>query len=138
MASDLRSSIAFASLSVVYFFLGFTHRSDHLQYNDGTFSINAPFGLTLVRSAVLVLWPSGLLGLFASPVLRREAFFAVLPFTIAWMLIALLPYSFMTYTPYLPSRHTFLACSECRIFDWVVTCVCMEQPEQQIVDEFRP
>lgn len=105
-----RMLIPFAALALLYTGFVFASASTHLHFNDaGTFSLNAPFPLVLVRSAVRVLWIWGALAILAivlegSRVSRCQAGIAV-----AWVGITLLPYSFLTYMPRVPSRHLYLA-----------------------------
>jgi hypothetical protein len=85
-------------------------RSNSFRFSDGSFSLAAPFWITLPVSLSRLLWIWGwpaLLAVFASPStreLRRAGLTAL-----AWMAIALLPYSFLTYSTRIPSRQTYLA-----------------------------
>jgi len=92
-----------------YFAMAFAARDTHLHFNDGTFSLHAPFVKVLVRSMGGLLWVWGLvtLLLFSMKVLRPWP--RVVPIGLAWMVVTLLPYSFLTYMPRVPSRHTYWA-----------------------------
>ncbi len=85
-------------------------RSHSFRFSDGSFSLHAPVWLTLPRNFFRVLWIwgvfSGALIFLTSAVvsLRRSAVFAF-----AWIAIALIPYSFLTYSPQIPSRQLYLA-----------------------------
>ena len=99
----------FAVLALVYFALDYVARGTHLHFNDGTFSLKAPFVETLVRSFGGLLWVWGVASLL---VLFRKAarkWRTVVILAAAWMVLTLLPYSFLTYMPRVPSRHTYLA-----------------------------
>jgi len=76
------------------------------RFHDGSFSLHAPFWRTLPRSFFAVLWPCGLAALAALLAWRkRETIWIAL----TWIAIALLPYSFLTYSTRIPSRQTYLA-----------------------------
>jgi hypothetical protein len=100
--------VPFAALSAVYFALAYVAKSNHLHFNDGTFALTAPFYLTLGNSLGRMLWIWGVIGLVALVALRRgeSKFLAI---ALIWAVVTLLPYSFLTYMPRVPSRHTYLA-----------------------------
>jgi hypothetical protein len=50
------ATVPFAATAVLYFAWGYTARSTHLHYNDGTFSLQAPFVLTLLNSLGRMFW----------------------------------------------------------------------------------
>jgi hypothetical protein len=85
-------------------------RGHSFRFADGSFSLHAPVWLTLPRNFGRVLWFWGLLSagviLFssASAAVRKSALFAL-----GWIGIALIPYSFLTYSPQIPSRQLYLA-----------------------------
>lgn len=85
-------------------------RAHSFRFADGSFSLHAPFWLTLPRNVGRVLWFWGLLSaaviFFTRAVVsvRKSALFAL-----AWIAIALVPYSFLTYSPQIPSRQLYLA-----------------------------
>jgi glycosyltransferase involved in cell wall biosynthesis len=99
----------FAAVAVAYFALGYVARQDHLHYNDGTFSFTAPFVETLARSVgrLYWLWGGVSLALLFTPAGRPWR--GVAKIATVWMILTLLPYSFLTYMPRVPSRHTYLA-----------------------------
>ena len=84
-------------------------RANSFRFSDGSFSLHAPFWLTLPHSYARLLWvwgwPAALVLLFVvRPAPRRSALLAAL-----WMGLALVPYSFLTYSTEIPSRQTYLA-----------------------------
>ena len=84
-------------------------RSNSFRFTDGSFSLHAPFWITWPRSYARLLWIWGwptLLVLVASgdARLRRGVLLAL-----AWIGIALVPYSFLTYSTQIPSRQVYLA-----------------------------
>ncbi|MCS7315829.1 MAG: hypothetical protein RMI94_11265 [Bryobacterales bacterium] len=99
----------FATVAAAYTLAIFEARSGHLHFSDGTFSLSAPFWWTLANSTRRLLWFWGLLALAAVLWLRRRRWRFLLAAGAAWILITFLPYSFLTYMPHVPSRHTYLA-----------------------------
>lgn len=98
-----------AALGCVYFALIWAARGRHLHFEDGTFSLEAPFIQVVLISGANLLWLWGVPALavllwLARPPLRRMAWLGG-----AWILAALAPYSFLTYMLRVPSRHTYLA-----------------------------
>ncbi|MGD0500770.1 MAG: hypothetical protein ABSC23_20330 [Bryobacteraceae bacterium] len=84
-------------------------RASSFRFSDGSFSLHAPFWSTLPINVARVLGLWGGLAcvailLFRSAELRKSAGFAL-----AWIVIALAPYSFLTYSRQIPSRQTYLA-----------------------------
>ncbi|MCW5966734.1 MAG: hypothetical protein KIT83_22030 [Bryobacterales bacterium] len=93
-------------LSLAYAALVFQAARDHLHLNDGTFSIHAPFWLTLPRTLFRIVMPWSVL---AAMVLVWKRQYRVVAGTLAFSVMALLPYSFVTYTTEAPSRHRYWA-----------------------------
>jgi hypothetical protein len=85
------------------FVLAFTLGVRNARLNDGSFDPHAPALWTLLRSMHRLLWPWGWLALFL--LWRRPA----VRWVLAGMVLALAPYCFLTYLPYVASRHTYLA-----------------------------
>jgi hypothetical protein len=105
----------FGALTAVYVGLVFSGQEQNHHFWDGTFSLHASAILALVGSAGRALWIWGLIGLailFAVSFRKytRQALMAV-----SWTLIALIPYSFLTYMPRVPSRHHYLAAVGCAV-----------------------
>jgi glycosyltransferase involved in cell wall biosynthesis len=95
--------------SAAYFGLAFAARDTHLHFNDGTFSLSAPFWIVLAKSAGGLLWVWGFIALAALGIWRFRQWRTLLGISAAWIVITLLPYSFLTYMSRVPSRHTYLA-----------------------------
>jgi hypothetical protein len=72
------------------------------RFHDGSFSLSAPFLVTLAHSTFRLLWIWGLLAL---PFVAWKD----LRLPLLWILLSFLPYSFLTYSTALPSRQTYLA-----------------------------
>ena len=84
-------------------------RSNSFRFTDGSFSLHAPFWITWPHSFARLLWIWGwpavlVLFVFGDARFRRGALVAL-----AWMGIALVPYSFLTYSTQIPSRQVYLA-----------------------------
>ncbi len=103
----LPAAALFAALAAASFGAIYGARSGVLHFHDGAFALDAPFARTIVYSGARLLWFWGLLGLAALAMLRRGL--PILALAAAWILIAFLPYSFLTYMPFVPSRHTYFA-----------------------------
>ena len=89
----------------VYAWASFQASATHLHLNDGTFSWNAPVVRTVLFSGWRLLLPWGIAACLV--VLPRRTGFAC--GALAFSIVALLPYSFLTYTDRVPSRHTYWA-----------------------------
>jgi hypothetical protein len=84
-------------------------RSNSFRFSDGSFSLQAPFWITWPHSFGRLLWiwgwPAAIVLLaFADVRFRRSALVALV-----WIGIALVPYSFLTYSTQIPSRQVYLA-----------------------------
>jgi hypothetical protein len=99
----------FAAVAGVYFAIGYLDRSNHQHYNDGTFSFSAPFQWIAARSMARALWIAGWVSLAVLWWRRSRELWLVAAAGAAWMAVALVPYSFLTYMPFVPSRHTYIA-----------------------------
>lgn len=98
----------FVILSAVYTALIFVAKDNHLHLNDGTFSLHAPAGWVVLRSTGRLLW---IWGVPAVAILwwRRERSGWLLWAAGFWIAVTILPYSFLTYMPRVPSRHVYWA-----------------------------
>jgi 4-amino-4-deoxy-L-arabinose transferase-like glycosyltransferase len=105
----LVSVAPFAFIAGVYFLAAHSNSTTHLHFNDGTFSLSAPFYLTELRSIGRMLWVWGLAAVLCLIFSRRHEHWKWIAGAFAWMIISLLPYSFLTYQGAVPSRHTYLA-----------------------------
>jgi hypothetical protein len=85
-------------------------RSYSFRFSDGSFSLHAPFGITLPRGLFRLLWVWGFVsGAVVAWRWRESGLGRAALATLGWMAIALLPYSFLTYSTQIPSRQTYLA-----------------------------
>jgi hypothetical protein len=100
----------FAACTAVYVWGIFGARDTHLHFNDaGTFSLDAPFIAVLMRSAARMMRFWGSVALIALIVWRARRWLPLLAISAVWAVVTFLPYSFLTYMPSVPSRHTYLA-----------------------------
>jgi len=83
-----------------------TGHSSSFRFNDGSFSLGAPFWITWLRSYARLLWFWGWLAL--AVLAWRKQLRAAWP-AMAWIGLALIPYSFLTYSTQIPSRQVYLA-----------------------------
>jgi hypothetical protein len=79
------------------------------RFRDGSFSLGAPFWITLPVSYARLLWVWGLAALACVFLLRMKQHRQLLAMSAVWIAIALAPYSFLTYMHRIPSRQTYLA-----------------------------
>jgi len=101
----LVASVPFVLLGAAYAAITFAGRTGNMHFFDGTFSLQAPVGVTVLTSIARLLWFWGALALIVLwP--RRKTWLAAAGI---WIVITLLPYSFLTYMTRVPSRHTYLA-----------------------------
>jgi hypothetical protein len=85
-------------------------RASSFRFSDGSFSLHAPFWLTLPHSLGRLLWIFGWLALVVLRFVGAEPrWWRSLPAVFGWMGIALVPYSFLTYSTRIPSRQVYLA-----------------------------
>lgn len=80
-------------------------RTNSFRFQDGSFSIHAPFWKILPSNFARLCWFWGLLALAWAWRQNRRIVIAGL----VWAGVALLPYSFLTYSDRIPSRQTYLA-----------------------------
>lgn len=98
----------FGVIGLAYTLASALGKSENQHYSDGTFSFSAPFLATAAVSLWRGLWFWGTVALgvvrFSA---RSKLLMAIRP--LRWMVVSLLPYSFLTYMPRIPSRHQYLA-----------------------------
>jgi hypothetical protein len=98
-----------AALALGDFALAYSGREHNQHFHDGTFSLAAPVWATLPRSALRLFWIWGVASLAFLWVWRARLWARLVGIAGAWVAITLLPYSFLTYMPRVPSRHLYLA-----------------------------
>ena len=95
------------ALSVLYFLAIYGDRQTHLHFNDGTFSLSAPFWSAELRTIGRLLGFWGTAALLVLAAWHRS--WKLIGLCVLWMVITLLPYSFLTYQGLAPSRHAYMA-----------------------------
>jgi hypothetical protein len=76
---------------------------------DDRFSFLGPVWIALPFSYARLLWIWGLLSLILIGLLRAKQSRDLILAAVVWIPLAFLPYSFLTYMHFVPSRHTYLA-----------------------------
>jgi hypothetical protein len=84
-------------------------RSNSFRFHDGSFSLHAPFWLSWPHSFARLLWIWGWPAVLALFLSRDRRFRRGAVVALAWIGIALVPYSFLTYSTAIPSRLIYLA-----------------------------
>ncbi|HEV2690833.1 MAG TPA: glycosyltransferase family 39 protein [Bryobacteraceae bacterium] len=84
-------------------------QSYSFRFNDGSFSLHAPFWQTWPISFTRLFWFWGMLAVIALFVWKPPRYASVLGIGWLWAGIGLVPYSFLTYSTRIPSRQTYLA-----------------------------
>ncbi len=79
------------------------------RFNGASFSLHAPFWLIWSVSFARLFWFWGALAVIAILLWRPARYATVLTIGLLWTGLALIPYSFLTYSLRVPSRHTYLA-----------------------------
>ena len=99
----------FALIAGAYFGLVYVSQQTNQHFSDGTFSLSAPFVETLLRSTGGLLWVWGVVSLSLLFTKSARPWRPLMLLAAIWIAVTLLPYSFLTYMPRVPSRHTYLA-----------------------------
>jgi hypothetical protein len=84
-------------------------RSNSFRFTDGSFSLHAPFWITWPDSFARLLWIWGWPAMLALFVFRDARLRGGAQAALGWIGIALMPYSFLTYSTQIPSRQVYLA-----------------------------
>ena len=93
----------------LYFYGSLAASANHLHYHDGTFSLRAPFLKTLAISTGRLFWFWGCMAAATLAAWRAVRLWKLAAVAAGWIVITFLPYSFLTYMPRVPSRHTYFA-----------------------------
>jgi hypothetical protein len=98
--------MAMAAASVLVTFL---FRDSSFRFQDGSFSLHAPFWRIWPENLARVFWVWGVAGLAAAWAWGWKRYRAMVLAGLAWAAAALLPYCFLIYSTRIPSRQTYLA-----------------------------
>jgi hypothetical protein len=99
----------FTVMSLGYAAAIFAAKSTHLHLGDGTFSLSAPFWITLPVTIGRLLFPFGWVSLAVLALLEWKRSRRVLLLCALWIPVTLAPYAFLAYMTRIPSRHTYFA-----------------------------
>lgn len=105
----LRGLAPAALVTLAYIALVFAGKHGNQHFHDGTFSLAAPFWITITRSTGRMFWFWGVVSAGLLVWLRPREARVWIPASLLWIVVTLLPYSFLTYQQRVPSRHTYLA-----------------------------
>ena len=100
-----KAFLPFLALAGVGLYALYAARNSSFRFQDGSFSLQAPFWRILPENFARLFWFWGLLALVWAWKRNRRAVLAGL----VWAAVALVPYSFLTYSLRIPSRQTYLA-----------------------------
>ena len=123
----LAGALPFAAIAAAYVGMVFSEQSQHVHFNDGTFSLETPFLTTWSSSYGRLLWIWGAASLLALGAWRAWRRAKLVSLALVWIAITLLPYSFLTYMLRVPSRHTYLANLG---LAWLVAAAALELRER--------
>ena len=84
-------------------------RTYSFRFNDGSFSLHAPFWLTWPSNFARLFWFWGLLAVVTLLLWKPSKYLVVLAIGVLWAGLSLIPYSFLTYSTRIPSRQLYLA-----------------------------
>jgi hypothetical protein len=115
---------ALAGLSAIGVML---NRSHSFRFQDGSFSLHAPFWLIWPNSFARLFWFWGLIALIAIAVWNDKKYRPILTIGLLWAGISLIPYSFLTYSTRIPSRQTHLASIGVSLIVGLALCALYER-----------
>ena len=84
-------------------------QSSNPRFGDGSFAVTGHFPRVLAESLGRLLFVWGLLALATLAAFRAREYLRLTIYAVVWMVVGLLPYSFLTYMNRVPSRQTYLA-----------------------------
>ena len=100
--------LPFVLVAIGYVGLIAAGRVANPRFGDGSFAITGHFPRVLAESFGRLLFVWGLLALGALAGFRAREYVALTIYSAIWMILGLIPYSFLTYLDRVPSRHTYL------------------------------
>ena len=99
----------FLAIAAIYMIWTWTSRVSTPGYNDNRFSLSAPWLHVLLNSWWRLLFVWGLVAVAILLWIGKRTDRRLILAASLWMLLALLPFSFLTYMLQIPSRQTYLA-----------------------------
>lgn len=105
----LIAAVVFGTGSALYFGASLVGSAANQHFHDGSFALQLGFVRVLVASAARNLWFWGSLSLLVFLWTGFREHRRLLLFSVFWLVVGLVPYSFLTYMPRIPSRHHYVA-----------------------------
>ena len=102
-------ALGFGLVAALYFGASLIGSAANHHFSDGTFALQLGFLRVLVASLARNLWIWGGLSLAVLLWTGFQERRTLLAFAGFWLVVGLVPYSFLTYMPRIPSRHHYLA-----------------------------
>jgi hypothetical protein len=123
----------FAAMTIAYVGWIWISRVAKPGYNDIRFSFSSPWPLVIAKSfwRMVVVWGSlsaAILGKWGERASRR-----MIAMSSAWMVLGILPYSFLSYMNQLPSRATYLPSLGLAFLVGAAAVVLAERPRQRML-----
>jgi hypothetical protein len=99
----------FAALAGAVVYSVWAERSSSFRFADGSFSLSAPFWRIEPFNLTRLFWVWGFAALAALALWGWKRYRSVVLYGALWCVVALVPYSFLTYSLRIPSRQLYLA-----------------------------
>jgi hypothetical protein len=122
----LTALLPFFAITATFVAWNWGSRVGDVGYQDSRFSLSAPWALVALSSfwRLFFVWGFIALAVILWIGKRRDAW--VVSLGSLWAILSLLPYSFLTYMPYVPSRHTYIASAG---LSWIVGAAAVRLSE---------
>jgi hypothetical protein len=124
----LMGAAAFLAMAAVYMIWAWKSRVAGAGYHDNRFSLSAPWLHVLLDSWWRLMFVWGLVALAILLWVGKRSDRRVVSAASLWMILGLLPYSFLTYMLQVPSRQTYLASAG---LAWMVGAAAVRLSEQR-------
>lgn len=120
----------FLAMAAIYMIWAWTSRVAGAGYHDNRFSLSAPWLHVLLNSWWRLLFVWGLAALAVLLWVGKRTDRRLVTAASLWMILGLLPYSFLTYMLQIPSRQTYLASAGLAWLFGAAACRLSEQRRQ--------
>jgi hypothetical protein len=107
--SQILGLIPFLAMALASVIWVAASRSSNPRFGDGSFALTAHFPRVLLESVGRLLFIWGLLAFAALAILKARDYLRLVTYSLIWIVLGLVPYSFLTYMNRVPSRQTYLA-----------------------------
>ena len=112
----------FFALAAVYIVWSWLSRVAGPGYHDMRFSLRSPWPVVVLRSAWRLLLPWGFLALGLLVWSRKREDRRQVWFAMAWLILGIAPFCFLTYMLQIPSRHTYIASAGLALLAGAAAC----------------